>query len=80
MRNLPPIHPGEHLREDFMTPRGLTAYRLAHDIGVPATRIQAIIHGRRGISGDTALRLARYFDTTPGFWTNLQRDYDLEKA
>jgi len=80
MRDLPPVHPGEHLREDFMAPNGITAYRLAQDIGVPAARIQAIIHGRCCISGDTALRLARYFDTTPGFWTNLQRDYELEKA
>jgi antitoxin HigA-1 len=80
MRDLSPVHPGEHLREDFMAPQRLTAYRLAQDIGVPTTRIQAIIHGRRGISGDTALRLARYFNTTPQFWMNLQRDYELEKA
>jgi addiction module HigA family antidote len=80
MRDLPPVHPGEHLREDFMVPLRLTAYGLAQSIGVPTTRIQAIITGRRGISGDTALRLARYFDTTPEFWMNLQRDYELENA
>jgi addiction module HigA family antidote len=80
MRDLPPVHPGEHLREDFMVPNGITAYRLAQDIRVPTTRIQAIVNEQRGISGDTALRLARYFDTTPEFWMNLQRDYELEKA
>ena len=80
MRDLPPIHPGEQLREEFITPLGLTAYRLAKDIGVPVTRVQAIIAERRGISGDTALRLARYFATTPEFWLNMQRDYELEVA
>jgi addiction module HigA family antidote len=80
MRDLPPIHPGEHLREDFMVPLHLSAYRLAQDIRVPTTRIQAIVSERRGITGDTALRLARYFGTTPEFWMNLQRDYELEKA
>ena len=80
MRDLPPIHPGEQLREEFMIPLGLTAYRLAKDTGVPVTRIQAIIAERRSITGDTALRLARYFRTTPEFWLNMQRDYDLELA
>jgi len=80
MRDLPPIHPGEQLREEFMKPLGLTAYRLAKDISVPATRIQAIISERRAITGDTALRLARYFRTTPEFWLNMQRDYELEIA
>lgn len=80
MRDLPPIHPGEQLREEFMKPLGLTAYRLAKDISVPVTRIQAIIGERRAITGDTALRLARYFDTTPEFWLNMQRDYELEQA
>ncbi len=80
MRELPPIHPGEQLREAFMKPLGLTAYRLAKDLGVPVTRIQAIVTERRAITGDTALRLARYFDTTPEFWLNLQRDYELERA
>ena len=63
-----------------MKPFGLTAYRLAKDIGVPVTRVQAIIAERRGISADTAMRLARYFTTTPEFWLNLQRDYELETA
>ncbi|HYB54617.1 MAG TPA: HigA family addiction module antitoxin, partial [Alphaproteobacteria bacterium] len=65
MRDLPPIHPGEQLREEFMKPLRISAYRLAKDIGVPVTRIQDIIAERRAITGDTALRLARYFDTTP---------------
>ena len=80
MRDQPPIHPGEMLREEFMAPLGLTAYRLAKDIGVPVTRIQEIAAERRGFSGDTALRLARYFGTTPEFWMNMQRDYELESA
>ena len=63
-----------------MKPFGLTAYRLAKDIGVPVTRVQAIIAERRGISADTAMRLSRYFTTTPEFWLNLQRDYELETA
>ncbi|HLY89632.1 MAG TPA: HigA family addiction module antitoxin [Acetobacteraceae bacterium] len=80
MRELPPIHPGEQLREEFMKPLGLTAYRLAKDMGVPVTRIQAIIALKRDITGDTALRLGRYFNTTPEFWLNMQRDYELERA
>ena len=80
MRDLPPIHPGEQLREEFMKRLGLTAYRLAKDTGVAVTRVQAIITERRGISGDTALRLARYFSTTPEFRLNMQRDYELERA
>ena len=80
MRDLSPIHPGEQLREEFMKPLGLTAYRLAKDLGVPVTRVQAIVAERRGISGDTALRLARYFGTTPELWLNMQRDWELETA
>ena len=80
MRDLPPIHPGEQLREEFMKPLGLTAYRLAKDLGVPVTRIQAIIGEQRSITGDTALRLGRYFGTTPEFWLNMQRDFELERA
>jgi antitoxin HigA-1 len=80
MRDLPPIHPGEQLREEFMQPLGLTAYRLAKDTGVPVTRIQAIIAELRAITGDTALRLARYLRATPEFWLNMQRDYELELA
>ncbi len=79
-RDLPPIHPGEQLREEFMKPFGLSAYRLAKDIDVPVSRIQDLVAERRAITGDTALRLARYFGTTPEFWLNLQRDYDLELA
>ena len=80
MRDLPPIHPGEQLREEFLKPLKITAYRLAKDIGVPVTRIQDIVAERRAITGDTALRLARYFDTTPEFWLNMQRDFELESA
>lgn len=80
VRDLPPIHPGEQLREEFMKPLGLSAYRLAKDIGVPVSRVQDIAAERRAITGDTALRLARYFGTSPEFWLNLQRDYELERA
>lgn len=80
MRDLPPIHPGEMLREEFLVPLGLTAYRLAKDLGVPVTRVQSILAERRGISGDTALRLGRYFGTTPELWLNMQRDWELETA
>lgn len=75
---IPPIHPGETLREDFMKPLGLTANRLAIELRVPAARIGEIVHGRRAITADTALRLARYFGISPQFWTNLQSNYDLE--
>ena len=80
MRDLPPIHPGEQLREEFLKPMGISAYRLAKEIGVPVTRIQAILAERRGISGDTALRLGRYFGTSAEFWLNMQRDFELESA
>ncbi len=80
MRDLPPIHPGEQLREEFLKPLELTTYRLAKDIGVPVTRIQEIVAERRSITGDTALRLGRYFGTTPEFWLNMQRDFELETA
>ncbi len=79
-RDLPPIHPGEQLREEFMKPLGLTAYRVAKDIDVPVSRVQDLVAERRAVTGDTALRLARYFGTTPEFWLNLQRDYELECA
>ncbi len=79
-RDLPPIHPGEQLREEFMKPLRLSAYRVAKDIGVPVSRIQAIVDEKRSITGDTALRLGRYFCSTPEFWLNMQRDYDLETA
>ena len=77
---LPPIHPGEILREELLGPLGLSASRLARDLRVPVTRITEILHGRRGITADTALRLARYFGTTARFWMNLQVAYDLEVA
>jgi antitoxin HigA-1 len=74
----PPVHPGEILREDFMKPLDLTVNRLALELRVPATRIGEIVHERRRITADTALRLARYFQTNPEFWLNLQNFYDLE--
>jgi addiction module HigA family antidote len=77
---LPPVHPGEVLREDFMTPLKLSMNRLALDLHVPVTRIAEIVHERRGITPDTALRLARYFNTSARFWLNLQATYDLEVA
>lgn len=80
MKKLPPIHPGEVLLEDFMKPHGLSQYRVAMDIGVAPLRISQIVRGKRAISADTALRLARYFGTTPGIWLRLQARYDLELA
>ncbi len=77
---LSPIHPGEVLFEDFMKPLGLSQYRLAKDIGVPPIRINQIINGRRSITADTAMRLARYFGTSPAVWLRLQVRYDLEVA
>jgi antitoxin HigA-1 len=79
-RIIPPIHPGETLREDFLKPLGLSANRLAMELLVPVTRINDIVRGKRAITADTALRLARYFGTTPQFWMNLQANYDLEMA
>jgi addiction module HigA family antidote len=75
-----PIHPGETLREDFLKPLGLTANKLAMELRVPVTRVNDIARGKRAITADTALRLARYFGTTPQFWMNLQTNYDLELA
>ena len=72
--------PGEILANEFMEPMGITAYRLAKDIGVPQARIGEILAGRRAVTVDTALRLSRYFGTTDGFWTALQTAYDLRKA
>jgi addiction module HigA family antidote len=74
---LPPMHPGEVLREEYLEPFGLTAYALAKEIDVPRTRIERIIREEVGITADTALRLGRYFRTTPQFWLNLQATYDL---
>jgi len=77
-RRLQPIHPGEILREEFLDPMGITQYRLAKDITVDPRRINAIIQGKRAITADTALRLARYFGTSERFWLNLQTQHDLE--
>jgi addiction module HigA family antidote len=76
---LTPIHPGEVLMADFLESLGLTQYRLAHDIGVPPQRMNEIVHGKCGITEETALRLARYLGTTERFWLNLQARFDLEK-
>lgn len=77
-KQLPPIHPGEILLEEFLRPMGLSQYRIAKDIGVPPRRINEIVHGNRAISADSALRLSRYFGTSERFWLNLQTRYDLE--
>ena len=76
---LQPIHPGEVLLEEFLVPLGISQYRLAKDISVPPRRINEIVHGKRAITADTALRLAKFFGTTDRFWLNLQVRYDLEK-
>jgi addiction module HigA family antidote len=76
--NIDPIHPGEVLLEEFLVPLDVTQHRLAVSIGVPPRRINEIVHGKRRITADTALRLARYFGTTDRFWLNLQTRYDLE--
>ena len=80
MDRLAPIHPGEVLLKDFMKPFGLSQYRVAKDIGVPALRISQIVRGQRSITADTALRLARYFGTSAVVWLRLQARYDLEVA
>ena len=77
---MPPIHPGEMLREEFLVPMGLSPHALAMALQVPATRIAEIVKEKRGISGDTAIRLGRYFRMTPQFWMNLQSHYELEVA
>jgi antitoxin HigA-1 len=77
---MPPIHPGEIMLEEYLRPLGMSANALANAIGVPANRISAIIAGDRGITADTALRLARAFSTTPDFWLNLQKTYELRVA
>ncbi len=75
---LDPIHPGEILLEEFLIPLGVSQYRLAKEISVPPRRINEIVHGKRGISADTALRLSRFFGTSERFWLNLQLRFDLE--
>jgi addiction module HigA family antidote len=77
-KKLPPIHPGEILMEEFLEPMGISQYRLAKDISVAPRRINEIIHGKRSITADTALRLGRFFGVSPQFWLNLQTRYDLE--
>lgn len=77
-RKLAPVHPGEVLQEEFLKPLGISQYRLAKDISVPPRRINEIVQGKRAITADTALRLARYFGTSDRFWLNLQTRYDLE--
>jgi addiction module HigA family antidote len=79
-KRLPLIHPGEILRDDFLQPLKISVYTLAQVIKVPRSRLNDIVLGRRGITADTAFRLARYFGTTPGFWINLQARYDLDAA
>ena len=79
-RRLPPVHPGEILRDEFLTPMAISVYRLAQAIKVSRPRLNDIVLGRRGITTDTALRLGHYFGTTPEFWINLQTRYDLDVA
>lgn len=79
-KKLKPVHPGEILLEEFLKPMGISQYRLAKDINVPARRINEIVQGKRAITADTALRLARFFDTSPELWINLQAHYELEVA
>ena len=78
-KKMAPIHPGEILAEEFLRPMGISQYRLAKDISVPARRVNEIVHGIRALSADTALRFSRYFGTSDRFWLNLQTRYDLER-
>ena len=80
MNKLENVHPGEVLLEEFLVPMGLSQNRIAREIGVPPRRINEIVHGKRSVTADTALRLARYFGTTEAFWMGLQADFDLEEA
>ena len=79
MDKLPNIHPGEILKEEFLKPFGITAYKLAKEINIPQTRISQIIRGNRRITADTALRLSAFFGNSPQFWLGLQDDFDLEE-
>jgi addiction module HigA family antidote len=79
-RRLPPVHPGEVLRDEFLTPMGISVYELAHAIKVPRSRANDIVRGRRALTTDTAIHLGRYFGTTPEFWINLRARYDLDVA
>ena len=80
LKKLPPIHPGEILSEEFLKPIGMSMNKLADELHVPANRITQIVEGRRSITGETALRLARYFGTSAEFWLGMQKDYDLQVA
>lgn len=77
---LPPVHPGEILRDDFLVPLAISVYELAHEIKVPRSRVNDIVRARRAVTADTAIRIARYFGTSPEFWLNLQAQYDLDVA
>ena len=77
-KKMAPVHPGEVLLAEFLEPMGLSQSRVAHDIGVPPRRINEIVHGKRRVTADTALRLAKYFKMTPEFWLGLQMDFDLD--
>ena len=79
-RRIPPVHPGQVLLEDFLKPMEISQYRLAKSLGVPVQRIHDLVHGRRAMTADTALRLARFFAMEAQFWMNLQTRYDLERA
>ena len=79
-KKIAPVHPGDVLREDFLKPLGMSVNKLAISLSVPATRMGEIVNGRRAITSDTALRLARFFGTTPEFWMNMQSGYELETA
>ncbi|MBI5648031.1 MAG: HigA family addiction module antidote protein [Ignavibacteriae bacterium] len=79
-KKLPPVHPGEILLHEFLIPFEISQYRLAKDIAVPPRRINEIVLGKRGITADTAVRLAAFFDVSPLFWMNLQVRYDIERA
>jgi antitoxin HigA-1 len=79
-RRLPPVHPGEILRDEFLTPMGISAYELANAIKAPRSRINDVVLGRRSITIDTAMRLGRYFGTSAEFWINLQARHDLDVA
>ena len=80
MNRLPNVHPGEVLIEEFLKPHGISQSQAARDLNVPPRRVSDLVHGKRGITADTALRLAHYFGTSARFWMGLQADYDLEEA
>jgi antitoxin HigA-1 len=79
-KRLPPVHPGEVLREDFLRPMSLSPYAVARAVGVPRTRIERLANEQTAVTADTALRLAKYFGTTPAFWMGMQAQYDLKRA